>query len=229
MEETTPTELIPKLRALLGAFLFRNDDIYKPINVLSGGEKSRLALLKLLLFPVNLLILDEPTNHLDMHSKDILLEAIKGYSGTLIFVSHDRYFIDNLATRVLELSDNGPMDFKGDYKYYIWKTSNKDSDLILENMGTKTDSSKGKQYHQASKQIRSTINRLKKEESSLLLRLEELEVFQKKIEHKMVDPANYSDGEKSKALKQELELNEQLQIETSEKWEMVELELARIN
>ncbi len=228
MEESTPTELIPKLRALLGAFLFRNDDIYKPLNVLSGGEKSRLALLKLLLFPVNLLILDEPTNHLDIHSKDILLDALKGYSGTLLFVSHDRYFIENLATRVLELGENGPRDFIGDYKYYMWKTSNQETEVDSVNKVIKTDISRGKQDHQATKQLKSNIKKLQKEESTLLLRLEELEELQKNIENKMADPANYSDGEKSKALKLELEKNEQDQIETSNRWEKVELELDRM-
>ncbi len=225
MEESTPTELIPKLRALLGAFLFRDDDIYKPLSVLSGGEKSRLALLKLLLFPVNLLILDEPTNHLDIHSKDILLEAIKGYSGTLIFVSHDRYFIENLATRVFELSENGPEDFKGDYKYYMWKTSNTDIDKKLVNPEEKTTISKGKQNHQATKQIKSTINKLKKEEQSLLIRLEELETLHNDIENKMAEPSNYSDGKKIRSLKQELDQNELLQEETSTRWEEVELKL----
>lgn len=228
MEASTPTELIPKLRALLGAFLFRNDDIYKSLNVLSGGEKSRLALLKLLLFPVNLLILDEPTNHLDIHSKDILLDALRGYSGTLLFVSHDRYFIENLATRVLELGPNGPADFKGDYKYYMWKTSGTEDEENSENPEIKTDISRGKQDHQATKQIKSKINRLKKEESTLLLNLENLEKLQKEIENKMADPDNYSDGEKSKALKLELEANEQLQIETSEKWEEIEKQLSLI-
>ncbi len=229
MEEVTPTELIPKLRALLGAFLFRNDDIFKPLNVLSGGEKSRLALLKLLLFPVNLLILDEPTNHLDIHSKDILLEALSNYSGTLIFVSHDRYFIEKLATRVLELGESGPRDFKGDYKYYLWKISNSESKEQPENLEKNITVSRGKQDHQATKQIKSIVKKLKKEESTLLIRLEELEGLQRDIEQKMADPANYTDGKKSKVLKRELEQNAQLQKETSARWEEIELELAGLS
>lgn len=225
MEEVTPTELIPKLRSLLGAFLFRNDDIFKPLNILSGGEKSRLALLKLLLFPVNLLILDEPTNHLDIHSKDILLDALSNYSGTLIFVSHDRYFIEKLATRVLELGESGPVDFKGDYSYYLWKTSNTELEENPGDIEKNITVSRGKQDHQATKLIKSIVKKLKKEEKTLLLRLEELEVLQKDIEQRMADPANYSDGEKSRILKQELEQNEQLQIENSARWEEIELEL----
>ncbi|MCR4713977.1 MAG: ATP-binding cassette domain-containing protein, partial [Treponemataceae bacterium] len=119
LESEAPLELIPKLRDMLGAFLFRGDDVYKAIDVLSGGEKSRLALLRLLLRPVNLLILDEPTNHLDMHSKDVLLSALRDFGGTVIFVSHDRGFIESLATRVLELTPCHSREFPGTYGYYM--------------------------------------------------------------------------------------------------------------
>ena len=119
IEEAAPLELIPKVRDMLGAFLFRGDDVFKSLDVLSGGEKSRVALLKLLLRPVNLLILDEPTNHLDMHSKDVLLEALKDFGGTVIFVSHDRGFIEELSTRVLELKPGHFRTFPGDYRYYM--------------------------------------------------------------------------------------------------------------
>ena len=119
LEAEAPLELIPKLRDMLGAFLFRGDDVYKSIDVLSGGEKSRLALLRLLLRPVNLLILDEPTNHLDMHSKDVLLSALRDFGGTVIFVSHDRGFIESLATRVLELTPCHSREFPGTYGYYM--------------------------------------------------------------------------------------------------------------
>jgi ATP-binding cassette subfamily F protein 3 len=104
LEDEAPTALIPRLRDMLGAFLFRGDDVYKPAAVLSGGEKSRLALLRILLKPVNLLILDEPTNHLDLQSKDILLDTLKTFGGTIIFVSHDRGFMEALSTKTLELS-----------------------------------------------------------------------------------------------------------------------------
>jgi len=114
-----PRELQPKLRNLLGAFLFRGDDIEKPVSVLSGGERSRLALLKLLLNPANLLILDEPTNHLDLTSKDVLLEALKAFEGTVLFVSHDRGFIEELADRILELDiGQTPRLYLGNYSYY---------------------------------------------------------------------------------------------------------------
>ncbi len=225
VEDIAPTHLIPKLRAILGAFLFRNDDIYKPLEVLSGGEMSRLALLKLLLFPVNLLVLDEPTNHLDIHSKDILLEALKGYSGTLIFVSHDRYFIENLATRVLELGDKGPVDFKGDYSYYLWKISNSElpESKVQENRAK--ISSPGKEDHQATKQLKSLISKLRKERDKLLAELDNLEALHKNIEIRMADPDNYSDGEKIRILKNELDKNELLQEETTTRWEVIETKL----
>jgi ATP-binding cassette subfamily F protein 3 len=104
---------------MLGAFLFRGDDVYKSVSVLSGGEKSRLALLRMLLKPMNLLILDEPTNHLDLHSKDILLNTLRAYEGTVIFVSHDRSFMEALSTKTLELSAGAPRLFYGDYAYYL--------------------------------------------------------------------------------------------------------------
>ena len=119
LEARAPLELIPKLRDMLGAFLFRGDDVYKSLDVLSGGEKSRIALLQLLLSPVNLLVLDEPTNHLDIHSKDVLLQALRGFGGTVIFVSHDRGFIEQLATRVLELKPGQFKNYPGNYEFYM--------------------------------------------------------------------------------------------------------------
>ena len=134
IEGQAPLELIPRVRDMLGSFLFRGDDVFKSLDVLSGGEKSRLALLQLLLKPVNLLILDEPTNHLDLHSKDVLLDALKDFGGTVVFVSHDRGFIQSLATRVLELSPapeagfgdeiaitscGRARNFPGSYEYYL--------------------------------------------------------------------------------------------------------------
>ena len=121
LEAEAPLALIPKVRDMLGAFLFRGDDVYKSVSVLSGGEKSRLALLKLLLKPLNLLILDEPTNHLDLQSKDILLDTLKTFAGTVIFVSHDRSFMEGLSTKTLEISDKGPRLFYGNYAYYLEK------------------------------------------------------------------------------------------------------------
>ncbi|OHD73895.1 MAG: ABC transporter ATP-binding protein, partial [Spirochaetes bacterium RBG_13_68_11] len=122
VEAVAPTVLVPELRNLLGAFLFRGDDILKPVSVLSGGEKSRLSMLLLLLRPANLLVLDEPTNHLDIASKDVLLGALREFPGTVVFVSHDRAFIEGLATAVLELRGGRARWFPGGYEYYLRKT-----------------------------------------------------------------------------------------------------------
>jgi ATP-binding cassette subfamily F protein 3 len=110
-----------ELRSLLGCFLFSDEDVFKKIGVLSGGERGRYALLRLLLHPANFLLLDEPTNHLDLRAKDVLLEALMKYTGTVVFVSHDRYFIDKLATRVFEVGDGKVEVFPGNYEDYLWR------------------------------------------------------------------------------------------------------------
>jgi ATP-binding cassette, subfamily F, member 3 len=122
MLAAAPYDRVPCLRDMLGAFLFSGDDIHKRVEVLSGGEKSRLALARMLLKPSNLLLLDEPTNHLDLFSKDVLLEALQSYAGTVVFVSHDRYFINALATRTIEVGDGKIRSFPGNYEEYLEKS-----------------------------------------------------------------------------------------------------------
>jgi ATP-binding cassette subfamily F protein 3 len=119
-----------ELRALLGCFLFSEDDVFKTIGVLSGGERNRYALARMLMQPSNFLLLDEPTNHLDMRAKDVLLTSLQEYSGTVVFVSHDRYFIDKLATRVFEVEDGRINVFPGNYEDYLWRKSGQ-GDLTL--------------------------------------------------------------------------------------------------
>src|SRR5271163_3462682 len=119
--ELSPASTQTQLRSLLGCFLFSGDDVFKRIGVLSGGERNRYALLKMLLHPANFLLLDEPTNHLDLRAKDVLLEALMKYTGTVVFVSHDRYFIDKLATRVFEIGDGKVEIYPGNYEDYLWR------------------------------------------------------------------------------------------------------------
>jgi ATP-binding cassette subfamily F protein 3 len=122
MTSSSPTTMVPMIRNILGGFLFSGDDIYKKVGVLSGGERNRLALAKMLLNPSNLLILDEPTNHLDLDSKEVLLEALADYGGTLIFVSHDRYFVDKLASKVIEVGGGEALVYPGGYEDFLyWK------------------------------------------------------------------------------------------------------------
>ncbi len=120
---SSPKVPVVELRNLLGCFMFSGDDVFKKLGVLSGGERNRYAMAKMLVSPANMLLLDEPTNHLDLRAKDVLLEAIRGFSGTVLFVSHDRYFIDGLATRVFEVEDRRVHIYPGNYEDYLWRKS----------------------------------------------------------------------------------------------------------
>jgi ATP-binding cassette, subfamily F, member 3 len=127
-----------ELRSLLGCFLFRGDDVFKPLGVLSGGERNRYALARILVSPSNFLLLDEPTNHLDMRAKDVLLEAIARFSGTVVFVSHDRYFIDRLATRVLEVEGGTVTSHEGNYEDYLRRKEAQTSAAAVSEIAAKT-------------------------------------------------------------------------------------------
>jgi ATP-binding cassette subfamily F protein 3 len=123
--EAAPRSTQTELRSLLGSFLFSEDDVFKTIGVLSGGERNRYALARMLLHPSNFLLLDEPTNHLDLRAKDVLLDSLQKFTGTVVFVSHDRYFIDKLATRVFEIGDGRVEVFPGNYEDYLWRKEGK--------------------------------------------------------------------------------------------------------
>ena len=116
----SPLQMVPMIRNILGGFLFSGDDVYKPVRVLSGGERTRLAVARMLLRPSNTLLLDEPTNHLDLDSKEVLLDALADYGGTLIFVSHDRYFVERLATKILEVGNGNALLYPGTYQEFLW-------------------------------------------------------------------------------------------------------------
>ncbi|HEX4769931.1 MAG TPA: ABC-F family ATP-binding cassette domain-containing protein [Bryobacteraceae bacterium] len=121
LKSAAPRSTETELRSLLGCFLFSEDDVFKRIGVLSGGERNRYALARMLLRPSNFLLLDEPTNHLDMRAKDVLLESLQSYTGTVVFVSHDRYFLENVANRVFEIGDGAVHVFPGNYADYVWR------------------------------------------------------------------------------------------------------------
>lgn len=221
LERTAPLELIPKLRDMLGAFLFRGDDVFKSINVLSGGEKSRIALLELLLRPVNLLILDEPTNHLDMHSKDVLLKALKDFGGTVVFVSHDRGFIEGLATKVLELTPGKFREFKGDYKYYMQRLEDEANgtvgassfsgpDLQKASVSVKTESdvqtvSSGKLSWEEQKKVEAERRKLEKEVQKIEASIMEAEAKKEELDNQMGNPDVYTNGEKAKAVQKQID------------------------
>jgi len=227
VELSSPTALYPKLRGLLGAFLFRGEEIHKPISVLSGGEQSRLALLKLLLEPHNLLIMDEPTNHLDLTSKDILLEALHAFAGTVVFVSHDRHFIEHLATRVVEMEGGKAINYYGDYSYYTWKKSNQASAEMETEERTRAEKdriSPARGRREEDKAKRTAIKKRLREMESVTERIENLEEQKKEHLHNLSLPEIYIDGEKVKHLKSKL-----MEIEAEEerlysRWEELEKE-----
>jgi ATP-binding cassette, subfamily F, member 3 len=232
-ESLCPTDLLPKIRNLLGAFLFRGDDIEKQVRVLSGGERSRLALLKMLLHPANLLILDEPTNHLDLTSKDVLLEALKSFEGTVLFVSHDRAFIEELADRVLELEDGAsPRWYVGDYRYYLEKKASIEADALGRGepdrgAGTAQPDAAGVRAasYEEDRARKARVRKLQKREEEILARLEAIGSQKAAAEREMGLPANYSDGGKMRRLSDGVEELEREAVALNAEWEAVAREL----
>ena len=238
LEARAPLELIPKLRDMLGSFLFRGDDVYKSLDMLSGGEKARIALLQLLLSPVNLLVLDEPTNHLDIHSKDVLLQAMKDFGGTVVFVSHDRGFIEQLATKVLELTPGKFKMIPGDYQYYMVQKEKTEGGESLplaaagkpssatpsaasdasRNAGLKTTSDTKLSWEEQKKRD-AEKRKIEKEVERLEKQIEELEAKKAELDAKMGLPEVYSNGEKAKAVQHEIDELVQKINETTLAWE----------
>ena len=229
LERSAPTDLVPKLYDMLAAFLFRGDDIYKSLSVLSGGEKSRLALLLLLLRPLNLLILDEPTNHLDLHSKDVLLDALKRFDGTIVFVSHDKCFIQDLATRVLELKADEEglnpsriRNFPGTYDYYLYRIAQEEAEdkngAIRKTDNTNPSKTSANLSYEEQKRLRSERRKLEKEEERLLNEIEKCETEIAENEALLAEPEVYSNGEKSKAVQKKIEELRARAEELSESW-----------
>lgn len=228
----------PKLRNYLGSFLFSGDDVFKSVSVLSGGERSRLALLKILLHPVNLLILDEPTNHLDINAKQMLLQALKQYDGTMVFVSHDSYFIEHIATKILYLTeDNPPEFFDGDYSYFSYKLEQKEK--VEEKAKQSKESGEpfearlpALSYKETNK-LRNRLTNLKRQSDNLLDAQHTLSKRLKEVTHLMSLVENYSDAKKittlvdqKEKLETELEESEDQWLTLFEEMEQLEASLA---
>ena len=209
LEEITaaaPFEMVPKIRDILGSFLFSGDDVQKRVGVLSGGERNRLALAILLLRPANLLLLDEPTNHLDLKSKEVLLEALQGYSGTLVFVSHDRYFVDALATRVIEVGGGKAQSWFGNYEEFLrQKAALGDASHSADRVEQKTVNGatdadgRGEDQrlsHEERKEVKKLERRRQKELADLEATIEALEQELAAQEQTMADPALYQDAQR---------------------------------
>jgi ATP-binding cassette, subfamily F, member 3 len=200
-------------RNLLGAFLFSGDDIRKPVRVLSGGEKSRLALLKLILLDTNLLILDEPTNHLDLRTKDLFQDALLQYTGSVIIVSHDRYFLDRLVNRVLEIRDGRLHEYAGNYSYFIEKRARETAGETGETGGSGPVAAgdrepSQKEARRLAAEGRNRLYRarsaLKKEFAEVEKRIGGLEIDKTAHEERLCDPGVLRDGERTRLLHGEL-------------------------
>lgn len=209
-----------KIRNVLAAFLFTKDDAFKKIKSLSGGERGRISLAKLMLSGANFLVLDEPTNHLDMDSKDILENAIKSYSGTVFYVSHDRYFINQTATRVLELRDGQLFQYLGNYDYYLSKKDErvyqseveKKDDKIQEVSETKLSWEEQKKAEAKKRKRQNEINKIEKE-------IEELETKISKIDEQYLDPEISKNSARLNELAKERETLENRLMECMDTWE----------
>jgi ATP-binding cassette subfamily F protein 3 len=195
-----PLKSEKEIRTVLGNFLFSGDDVLKIVSTLSGGEKARLALAKLMLEKANVLILDEPTNHLDLDSKEVLENALVDYPGTILFVSHDRYFINRIATKVLELSRHGSIEFLGDYDYYLEKKLEQEELAALAlaastKRASQTDSLEKNSYHQ-DKESKKQERQRKRKLEEMEQRIEVLEEQIQEFEQQLCEPDIFQNHEK---------------------------------
>jgi ATP-binding cassette subfamily F protein 3 len=225
-----PTTPEVDIRTALGGFLFSGEDVDKPIALLSGGEKARVALAKLAMNRENFLILDEPTNHLDIDNKEVLENTLIDYEGTLFFVSHDRYFINRIATKVIELSENGSKLYLGDYDYYLEKKQEEaEIAALLEEKEETVTVSTGKQNFQQSKEqqkiIRNLQRKIEKIEEDLATLDEEITASQTQ----MTEPEILNNHVKLNELNQFVETAQQRQEQLMEEWETLSLELEELN
>ena len=230
LETSADTKDQPRLRNMLGAFLFSDDDVFKKVKVLSGGEKSRLALLKILLHPSNLLLLDEPTNHLDINAKEMLLEAIKNYGGTVIFVSHDKHFIKNLATRILYISQDGPEFFTGGYDYFEYKLEEKEAKWRVErNKAKEKPEVKPVSSYSEMKAKRNRIRALEKELESISKEMDGLNNDISFLKGETEKSEVYSFPDKINAIMKKKEEKERILEEKEELWLLKSEELEALN
>ena len=204
-----------EIRTLLGSFLFKGDDVFKKVHTLSGGEKARLSLLKLILSESNFLLLDEPTNHLDIESKEVLEDALLQYSGTIFFISHDRYFLNRIATKIIELNPESAEIFLGNYNYYVEKK--KELSYEEEKIEEKTKTQL-REERRKERENQKYIRELNKKRENIENRIMELEEKLKELELLMCQEDIYSNPEKSKEIHQKVaSINEEIE-ELYDKW-----------
>ena len=218
-----------RIRSVLAAFLFTGDDVFKRIGDLSGGERARVSLAKLMLSDANFLILDEPTNHLDIASREILENAVAAYSGTVLYVSHDRYFINRTGTRILELSENGLAGYEGNYDYYLEKkdtpsfSSSSGVSVTEQTAGKGSASSAKLDYHQQKQEQarkRKLENQIKKTEA----RIDEIDTRLAEIDELLTQEEIYTDPEKLLPLTKEREALDEEQLSMMQTWEDLQMQ-----
>jgi len=226
-----PTTPEKDIRSILGSFLFIGDDVSKVVHNLSGGEKARLLLTKLAMKHDNFLILDEPTNHLDIDSKEVLENAVMDFNGTVLFVSHDRYFINKVATCVLEIAPQGSTLYLGDYDYYLEKKAEQEeiaaakstAETPIEN--SPKEVSTGKVNYQQGKERQKQERRLKRSVEELEQLVEKLDAQKNDLENQMSSPENYNDLEKMGELQAKLQEISKKLAEAEENWEQASMDL----
>lgn len=209
------------IRSLLGSFLFVGDDVFKTVKELSGGQKARLELTKLSFQPINFLILDEPTNHLDIDSREVLETAINEFTGTVLFVSHDRYFLNQVATDILDMSATGITHYEGNYDRFVEQTTSQqmgESQPQTTNPQPSSKKSAGQQSYQASKQAQRARRKIQREVDKFESQMDELQAHHDQIEQQMSDPAIATDIAKLSDLQKELDKCQQQLDEAEENW-----------
>lgn len=210
------------IRSLLGSFLFVGDDVYKTVQELSGGQKARLELTKLSFKPINFLILDEPTNHLDIDSREVLETAINEFDGTVLFVSHDRYFLNQVATDILDMSSTGITRYKGDYDDFVKATQSSldeaDTNPTNKEAQSSTNKSTGQQSYQASKQQQRQRRKLQRAVDQYEKALDELQTQHDEIEKQMSQPEVATDIGKLTDLQKDLDATQKKMDEAEEQW-----------
>jgi ATP-binding cassette, subfamily F, member 3 len=219
-----PTKTEKEIRTILGNFLFSGDDVLKTVSTLSGGEKARLALAKLMLKKANFLILDEPTNHLDLDSKEVLENALIDYPGTILFVSHDRYFINRIATKVLELSKDGVTEYLGDYDYYV----NKKAEIQeLQQLEKRQESKAESDHSKSSYELEKEAKKLERQRKRRIQEIEdEIAFLESKIaenEEILCDPSIYQDHEKVQTINEEINKDKALLEKLINEWEALHI------
>lgn len=211
------------VRGALGMFLFTGDDVFKPIHTLSGGEKGRVALTALMLRKDNLLLLDEPTNHLDMDSREVLEDALTDFGGTIITVSHDRYFINRIANRIIEMQPDGVTEYIGNYDDYI-ERKNRPVAVEAEVGKTKTELEKEKRREKLSRQALRQL-KIRAQEAEKAVGVKEAEIAE--LEAQMADPSLYSDAQKSADVQRAYQKAQQALQTLYEQWEAAEAALSQ--